>query len=158
MAICPIPNTQRGAAAADPAPRAHGRDGTAHPCLSLPRLGTLGLCTGTLHRDLQRGFCTGAGSAWTPSATPGCLEVFGDITDTQGDVHLPVHPGHSTCETSPHPCGCVIQETKLPCPGFSSLSVHQKESEIRSKGISGEQGLHPPSAQLEMLAFPPEQS
>lgn len=46
-------------------------------------------------------------------------------------------PGHSTCETSPHPCGSVTQETKTPCPGFFSLSVHQKECLEKGDQIQG---------------------
>lgn len=110
------------------------RGGMALPVPDRPcrGLGTLGLCTG-----LCTGFCTGAGSAWSSSATPPCLEVFGDIRDTQGDVHLPVHPGRGTCETSSRSCGSATQETKLLCPGFSSQAVHQKERLAKGDQIQG---------------------
>lgn len=42
-------------------------------------------------------------------------------------------------------------------PGLS-IRKNAWQREVRSKGIFGEQGLHPPSPQLERLAFPTEQS
>lgn len=104
-------------------------------------LGTLGLCRGTLHRDLhgnlQGGFCTGAGSAWTPLPHHHPWRYL-VISQTHGEMFTSLcSPGHSTCETSPHPCGSVTQETKTPCPGFSSLSVHQKECLEKGDQIQG---------------------